>query len=212
VAFSPEAVQLCYQLAIVGRRDLELAPEPRGGLEMVLLRMLAFRQLDAGVTAPVGVATPVAATRLAVAVTAPGSSTAPRAAIAAASNDWLGMVRQLDVSGPTAQLAAHCSLQARLPGKLQLVLDASGEHLRRPAVEEKLRLALCAALAEELKLEFVSPAGSAPPDTPARRQEAAVADRMQTAVQAIHADPNIKQMVDLFGAVVQPESIRPIDN
>lgn len=40
---SAEDVQLFYQLALHGRRDLPLAPEPRGGLEMALLRMLAFR-------------------------------------------------------------------------------------------------------------------------------------------------------------------------
>ncbi|WP_114416295.1 DNA polymerase III subunit gamma/tau [Marinospirillum perlucidum] len=38
-----EEVQLFYQLAIEGRRDLPLAPDPRTGLEMTLLRMLAFR-------------------------------------------------------------------------------------------------------------------------------------------------------------------------
>ncbi|MEX1031958.1 MAG: DNA polymerase III subunit gamma/tau [Cellvibrionaceae bacterium] len=38
-----EDVQLFYQTALLGRRDLPLAPEPRGGFEMVLLRMLAFR-------------------------------------------------------------------------------------------------------------------------------------------------------------------------
>src|SRR3954464_11540467 len=41
-ALSPEDAQLFYQIAIVGRRDLELAPDVRGGFEMVLLRMLAF--------------------------------------------------------------------------------------------------------------------------------------------------------------------------
>ena len=40
---SAEDVQLFYQLALHGRRDLPLAPEPRGGFEMALLRMLAFR-------------------------------------------------------------------------------------------------------------------------------------------------------------------------
>ncbi len=40
---SPEDVQLYYQIALIGRRDLPLAPTPRGGFEMVLLRMLAFR-------------------------------------------------------------------------------------------------------------------------------------------------------------------------
>ncbi len=39
----PEDVQLYYQIAIHGRRDLPLAPEARAGLEMTLLRMLAFR-------------------------------------------------------------------------------------------------------------------------------------------------------------------------
>lgn len=45
--FSPEAVQLNYQIALVGRRDLPMAPVPRNGFQMVLLRMLAFR-LDTG--------------------------------------------------------------------------------------------------------------------------------------------------------------------
>ncbi len=40
---APEEVQLLYQIAIVGRRDLNLAPNPRAGFEMALLRMLAFR-------------------------------------------------------------------------------------------------------------------------------------------------------------------------
>ncbi|MGK0171697.1 MAG: DNA polymerase-3 subunit gamma/tau, partial [Gammaproteobacteria bacterium] len=39
---TPELVQLYYQIAIIGRRDLSLAPSPRVGFEMALLRMLAF--------------------------------------------------------------------------------------------------------------------------------------------------------------------------
>jgi DNA polymerase-3 subunit gamma/tau len=42
-SLSPEDVQLFYQIAIQGKRDLGLAPDPRTGLEMTLLRMLAFR-------------------------------------------------------------------------------------------------------------------------------------------------------------------------
>lgn len=39
----PEVVQLWYQMCLAGRRDLSLAPSPRAGFEMALLRMLAFR-------------------------------------------------------------------------------------------------------------------------------------------------------------------------
>ena len=42
-AMSAEDVQLYYQVGLVGKKDLPLAPEPRGGFEMALLRMLAFR-------------------------------------------------------------------------------------------------------------------------------------------------------------------------
>ncbi len=38
-----EVVQLWYQMALNGRRDLPLAPSPRAGFEMAVLRMLAFR-------------------------------------------------------------------------------------------------------------------------------------------------------------------------
>jgi DNA polymerase III subunit gamma/tau len=40
---SPEDVQLFYQVILLGQQDLPLAPDPRTGLEMVLLRALAFR-------------------------------------------------------------------------------------------------------------------------------------------------------------------------
>ncbi|MDQ3038830.1 MAG: DNA polymerase III subunit gamma/tau [Pseudomonadota bacterium] len=47
----PELVQLWYQMALNGRRDLGYAPSPRSGFEMSLLRMLAFRPSAVGVQA-----------------------------------------------------------------------------------------------------------------------------------------------------------------
>jgi DNA polymerase-3 subunit gamma/tau len=38
-----EDIQLYYQIALIGQRDLPLAPDPRAGFEMLLLRMIAFR-------------------------------------------------------------------------------------------------------------------------------------------------------------------------
>jgi DNA polymerase-3 subunit gamma/tau len=52
-ALTPEDIQLFYQTAIIGRRDLALAPDPRTGFEMTLLRMMAFRPAsDAGQALP----------------------------------------------------------------------------------------------------------------------------------------------------------------
>ncbi|MBZ3664485.1 DNA polymerase III subunit gamma/tau [Pseudomonas monteilii] len=78
-ALPAEDVQFYYQMGLIGRRDLPLAPDPRGGFEMVLLRMLAFRPADTDdapkpVLKPVGIsqatadsAKPVAAPVVAVA-------------------------------------------------------------------------------------------------------------------------------------------------
>ena len=42
-SISAEDAQLFYQIAINGKRDMAMAPDPRAGFEMLLLRMLAFR-------------------------------------------------------------------------------------------------------------------------------------------------------------------------
>ncbi|HEY0230660.1 MAG TPA: DNA polymerase III subunit gamma/tau [Dokdonella sp.] len=62
---APQDVQLWYQIAVTGRRDLPLAPTPRVGFEMTLLRMLAFMPAGAvGVTpARESAASPANATR-----------------------------------------------------------------------------------------------------------------------------------------------------
>jgi DNA polymerase-3 subunit gamma/tau len=236
-AFSPEDVQLCYQMAITGRRDLDLAPEARGGFEMVLLRMVAFRNVSDNAappasssnalrststsismaatktTAPSLVQSTNAASAIPVNVVTDTSATSNRTIsyVSDSTNEWTTLTKRLDISGPTVQLAAHCSLQQRDTGKFVLLLDKDGEHLRRPALEEKLRAALSAHLNEEIKIEFVTVEGSVALDTPARRQQAAAADKLSSAAQAIYEDPTVKQMVDLFGATVKPDSIKPIN-
>ncbi len=74
-ALPAEDVQFYYQMGLIGRRDLPLAPDPRGGFEMVLLRMLAFRPADTDdapkpVLKPVGISQATADPAQAVAAAA----------------------------------------------------------------------------------------------------------------------------------------------
>lgn len=55
--FTPEDVQLYYQISLAGRGEMNNAPEPRAALEMTLLRMLAFR--PQGIPKPPDVALPI---------------------------------------------------------------------------------------------------------------------------------------------------------
>jgi DNA polymerase-3 subunit gamma/tau len=76
-AIAPEDVQLYYQIALGGRRDLAMAPEPRIGFEMSLLRMLAFRPETAADS--VSTTTTVKATAAAAARTGVAPAVSPRA-------------------------------------------------------------------------------------------------------------------------------------
>src|SRR5205085_108823 len=86
-ALSPEDVQLFYQTAIIGRRDLPLAPDPRTGFEMTLLRMIAFRPAGEWLTSRPGAADPAA--RAGGSITAARASPG-RAASAAAAGGTSG--------------------------------------------------------------------------------------------------------------------------
>ncbi|HEX5305276.1 MAG TPA: DNA polymerase III subunit gamma/tau [Dyella sp.] len=90
VQFAPEDVQLYYQIATTGRRDLVLAPDARTGFEMAVLRMLAFRPGEASDAAasaprsvPARVAPAVASVSSAVRAPMERAPAAPTAAVAA---------------------------------------------------------------------------------------------------------------------------------
>ncbi len=65
--FTPEDIQLCYQIVVYGRHELGLAPDEYAGFTMTLLRMLAFSPVSSAATPSVapGQATPQAAPRAA---------------------------------------------------------------------------------------------------------------------------------------------------
>jgi len=87
-ALRPEVVQLWYQMALHGRRDLPLAPSPRAGFEMSLLRMLAFRPVEGeGARALAPSASSRGETPRAAAAVAPASMSAAAAAREALTRD-----------------------------------------------------------------------------------------------------------------------------
>ncbi len=218
--FTPEDLQLLYQIAIMARRDLDFAPDARGGFEMALLRMLAFRPAGPGrepaAPPPTGgrkaVASAAAAPsrrvarrlRRAAAAVAP---VAHSASAAPASDEWTAIVARLGLDGMAAQLAAHCVLVGRSNGVVRLQLDRAGEAFRRPQLEQRLAQALAQHFGEAMRLDIaVSDVAEV---TPAREQAQAADERQKAAEQAIDTDPNVRAMREVFGATVQPGSIRP---
>jgi len=99
----PEDAQLYYQIAIGGRRDLGIAPDPRTGLEMTLLRMLAFKPAEAGAGGVTPDSKPVAAK------------------VAASSNEPASVAKTAsskpEESGSAAAKAARAAFDAMRDGK-----------------------------------------------------------------------------------------------
>ena len=112
---APELVQLWYQMAISGRRDLALAPSQRAGFEMALLRMLAFRPVDVGAGDAAGTAP----------VRRPAQSMPGKAAAAVRGN------RIEDGEPASAASAPRVAISVREPA-VQTIVEQS-EHTGEPA-------------------------------------------------------------------------------
>jgi len=233
---APEDVQLYYQIAVLGRRDLPYAPDPRMGFEMTLLRMLAFKPDDG---TPVRASSPAAArtssagggvaAASAVSIAeAPAAFVAARPAVAparvttpepapavrvevAVDAPWDVRVDAMTLDGLPKQLARNCAWGGREGDVVRLALDPRAKHLmqeeRRAAIERALSLQLGATI--QLKIEL---AMDAAPASPAQLDQQRASDRQRAAESAIENDPGIRAFKDMFGASVKPGSIRPLDS
>jgi DNA polymerase III subunit gamma/tau len=193
-----EDLQLGFQFAILGRRDLELAPDPRTGFEMTLLRMLAFRPAE-----PAGSVREPAAGRAAPVPAA--VQAAPAAPIA--DGDWPALLARLELKGPARQLAGNCQLVARDGDHFRFLLDERASALHTRQLEERFVQALRQAVGAAATVE-IGRGGAG--DTPARREAQARDERLEKARASLEGDPSVQALRDRFGAVLQPDSIKPV--
>jgi DNA polymerase-3 subunit gamma/tau len=210
-AFSGEDVQLYYQTAILGRRDLAFAPDPRTGFEMTLVRMLAFRPAG-GAGASAGSANaPRAQSGAAAPAASPMPASAPIVRPASAGPidpvQWARVIGDLDISGAARQLATNCALIEHRGNTLRFGIDPKAA--RSPAQVEKLTQALAKYLGGHVKLEFVE--GGAPIETPSQTGERRSAEALEAARRSLEEDPTVREMKSRFGATLHPESVRPTE-
>jgi DNA polymerase III subunit gamma/tau len=232
-----EQVQLWYQMAVNGRRDLTYAPSPRAGFEMSLLRMLAFRPMTEGEsvtptnTPRAVVKTPVPTTSaIAVPTVAPVIKTAAliektesfvTKAVAVQEptlhyakhelknhEQWLDVIEASELKGPTRELAAHSIFVAFNNGILKLALPDNLLHLRSDAVVASLAQKLAPALGEVPKIVFEK--ANVQSETLHDRTARVRSEKQTDAQSAFMADPVVLQLLQQ-GAQIVPDSIRPLE-
>jgi DNA polymerase-3 subunit gamma/tau len=219
---TPEDIQLYYQIALLGRRDLPLAVDARSGFEMLLLRMLCFSPLPPAVQAPAPTVSHVpsppkpAGVKAAeanddpVAQAPPPPSTTQTASahqVVDPQADWGGLVSHLSLSGLANQLARHCSVAEWQNNILTLRLAPTHQGLATDRLIESLRVALCQHLGSELKIRVVF--GQPEQTTLAQQDAARQAESQRDAEQLINQDPNVRALQETFNAQLRPESVRP---
>ncbi len=138
------------------------------------------------------------------------ASEPPGGDLPSAVGNWNKLLQEADVRGPARQLAEHCELRAARDSQLDLVLAASKEQFNTP----QLRLRLASALGEHLgrKLEVTITLGEPQAPTPADIRLAGEDKRMREAREAIESDATVQAIQKEFGAVIEPDSIEPIDD
>ena len=222
-AVRPELVQLWYQMALQGQRDLGFAPSPRSGFDMVMLRMLAFKPGNPSAVS----LTPVAAVPSATPAPtpAPAPAPAPSAPVVAAvpaepepaldipplesAEDWAKVVKIMPANGPTRHFAEMLHWVARDGEALQFELEEQYFHLNDQRMMASLGNALKAVGYPRAELQV-----DLRPEVNERNSVQSVKDReveriQREAEERFRNDPQVQALLSEADTRLVPGSIRP---
>jgi DNA polymerase-3 subunit gamma/tau len=205
-------VQVMYQVAVLGRRDLPLAPDEIAGFGMAVMRMLSFGLASAGEpVAARGAGTPVAtggnARPAPVAAEQPVAT--PRSGTAAAGfdGDWGAFVERQNLSGMAGLLARYGELESFQNNHLQLVLAEAHRMYAEKAYQDKLKAALAPQFGTGFRLSVR--VGETRGRSVAAVRGVEAQKRIDSAAAAIEGDPFVRDLVEGMGAQVVASTIRP---
>lgn len=198
---TPADVQLFYQIGILGQRDLPLAPTPRVGFEMTVLRMLAF--------IPANMKTQNAPQKSTSQTTSVNTQTTT-AAPTDASVKWDTLLKELNLTGAALALAQQCSLDKIEADTMYFTLSPK----QKPLLNETYIDRISAALTQHFKRQMraVITLSEHESATPAELKEARSQERQASAKQAIYQDEQVQRIMQTFDATVIEQSIKPINN
>jgi len=214
---SSEDVQLFYQIVIMGKRDIHNAPSLRAGFEMTLIRMLAFRPHGGE-----NIETVAQVKKNSIIVNeshkpneqvkkieAPMESKSEEGMIANKKWNkelkWSDLIEELGLSGTTKMLANNCALKGRKANIIYLSLDEKSASYKNQEREQALSKNLSTLFNEDLtvKIEIEMAANETPSQEKIRHED----EELEAAKMSLKSDPGVKELEDLFGVDMNPESV-----
>jgi len=234
-SLTAEEVQLHYQIALNGRRDLALAPDPRMAFEMLLMRMLAFKpaalnersESAAPFVEAQAPAEPVSVTaaeekKKTEPVIAAMSAAVPAARVLSNGiriqnqeqpppnqsvdpENWHRLFERTRLSGISRNLLANTCIETIDEPHLDLILDVQQSALFNDDHLARIVDSLKTELGAHWQIKLR--VGELLRESPAQRRQRLLEESRRQAVQDFYNDPNVIGIVERFSASVQPDSI-----
>lgn len=206
-ALSKESVQLYYQIALKGLSDMALAPFPRAGIEMTLLRMLAFEPVTTGKIPTHSPATSTASTKTSAPAPQPTENT-PKPSDKDVAKNWTNIVGELQLTGMAQVLASHCSVASFEGDRLGLLLSIKHKPILNKKLEDRLKTALTEYFGRTITLQIDT---GEPNKTPAENRKSQQDAALENANTVMQNDAHVKTLVDVFDAEIQPGSTQAVE-
>lgn len=227
---SAEQLQLFYQITILGRRDLYLAPDEYAGFSMTILRMLSFAPQDLilakNVTSVKTEPFNSANKTETIAKSNDGSSEAieikkkievthetdedisdqdiPKE-VAPFNGNWRELVDQLKL-GLVKALAQQSELVSFKNNEIILSIADEHKHLLNETYQKKLELSLSEHFAQRIKLVILQKGAN---NSPLKQKQEERSTLMKDTENAILQDQFVKSLLTEFNAEIIPSSIKP---
>lgn len=225
-ALNKEDAQLYYQIGMMGRKDLYLAPDVKSGFEMVMIRMLAFRPMAGNevVSKPQTLkpasqpkaqeVTPKASSNIAVKNDVTPTQTPNTPHVEApiknvnSDNEWKKIIDEMALVGLVKELAGNCVLKTHTDNRIELALAPSQEHLLlNQNQKERLEQAIQTRFGTDVKLVIL--VEDSTNETPAETNARLEREKQKAAENSVNNDPTVKSLMDTFNGSVDQDSIQP---
>ena len=220
-----EQLQLLYQIVILGRRDLHLAPEEFAGFSMTLLRMLSFAPQDGITSKTVAPTKKEIPTQLAkseiISMSSSASSDAleikkkikvidenadeERNEVITFNGNWRELVDQLKL-GLVKSLAQQSELVSFKNNEMILSIADEHKHLLNETYQKKLESSLSDHFNQRIKLVILQKGAN---NSPLKQKQEERSTLMKTTEEAILQDQFVQSLLTEFNAEIIPSSIKP---
>ena len=222
---SAEQLQLLYQIIILGRRDLYLAPDEYAGFTMTLLRMLSFIPQDSvtsktsvplrkdiatqaiklePVIKPSETSLDSSEDKKKIEVLGEATDDEPKVTHSFDGN-WRGLVDQLKL-GLVKALAQQSELVSFKGNEMILSIADEHKHLLNETYQKKLEVSLSEYFNQRIKLVILQKGAN---NSPLKQKQEERSTLMKDTEHAILQDQFVKSLLNEFNAEIIPSSIKP---